>query len=262
MSRGPETSSEKVRRKRYRVRRNKDHQPAWLWLVLLFVLAALTAAWASSCGRRQTAFSEVPLTAEHRTRLELPPMRETAYFTDRVGWLEENGKQVEKDLRYFYEKTGVQPHVYLRGASGERSTDRGEMDGYARALYGSLFTDESHLLILAEEQTDAAEPPRIGFAAGRAAASVMDEEALSILEAYWRIGFSAGEELTPSRKAAAAGDALRRTADNIMGVEHRSGWVIALIVLVSLLLLLAAREFQRNWNRLNKKEEKPADGNT
>ncbi|MBO4839299.1 MAG: hypothetical protein J5493_08045 [Lachnospiraceae bacterium] len=261
MSRGPEASAEAVRRKKRPVRRDKDHQPAWLWLVLLFVLTALTAAWASSCGRQQAAYADVPLTEEHRTRLETASLRDTSYFTDRSGWLEANRKQAEKGLRYFYEKTGVQPHVYVRSVMGDRTADRAEMDSYARSLYGSLFGDEAHLLILVDEQPDREEPFLVGFAAGRLAASVMDEEALSILEAYWKIGFAAGEGLTAPQKAAAAGDALRRTADNIMGVHNSSGWVIALIVLLVLLLLLAARDFLRNWNRLKKKEEKAADGN-
>ena len=89
----------------------------------------------------------------------------------------------------------------------------------------------------------------------------MDEEALSILEAYWKAAFSEGESLTAPQKAAAVSGALSRTADNIMGVENSSGWIIALIVLVSLLLLLAARDFLRNWNRLKKKEERAEDRN-
>lgn len=261
MSRGPEMSAETARRKKRRDREGRDRQPAWLWIVILFALASLTAAWASSCGRRQASYADVPLTAEHRTRLELASLRETPYFTDRVGWLEANRKQAEKGLRYFYEKTGVQPHLYVRSVMGYRTADRAEMDGYAQALYGSLFSDEGHLLILADEQPDREEPFLVGFAAGRMASSVMDEEALSILEAYWKAGFAEGESLTAPQKAAAAGDVLRRTADNIMGVENSSGWVIALIVLVSLLLLLAARDFLRNWNRLKKKEEQAPDGN-
>lgn len=262
MSRGPEASAEAVRRKKRPVRRDKDHQPAWLWLVLLFVLAALTAAWASSCGKRQAALSEVPLSTETRTRLESGTApRDAASFTDRAGWLEENRKQAEKGLSYFYEKTGVQPYIYLRTAAGDGAADRTEMDGYAQALYASLFSDETHLLILLEEQPDSEPSVRTGFAAGRTAASVMDGEALDILAAYFRVGFAAGEGLTSPQKAAAAGEALQRTADNIMGIRNTSSWVIALIVLLVLLLLLAVRDFRRGWVRETQKEEKGKSGN-
>ncbi len=263
MSRSPEIPSEPVRRKKRQARRgrDRDRQPAWLWIVLLFALASLTAAWASSCGKQQTAYSDIPESTVRRSRLELSTLRETAYFTDRMGWLESNPKQAESGLRYFYEKTGVQPHLYIRSAAGARTVGRAEMDGYAEALYGSLFSDGGHLLILLDEQPDREPPFMIGFAAGRDAASVLDEEALAILEAYWKAAFSDGEGLTSPQKAAAAGEALRRTADNIMGERNSTGWVIALVVLVGALLLFAGRDFLKAWNRLNKKEDRAGSGN-
>ena len=89
-----------------------------------------------------------------------------------------------------------------------------------------------------------------------------DETVLAHIQTEsWKAAFSDGEGLTSPQKAAAAGEALRRTADNIMGERNSTGWVIALVVLVGALLLFAGRDFLKAWNRLNKKEDRAGSGN-
>ena len=173
-------------------------------------------------------------------------------MTDRIGWLEENRDRAEPGLKYFYDKTGVQPHIYLRStqSGGE---NRESMNSYAEALYGSLFGDERHLLLLVEE-TDG----RLfyGMAVGKLADAVMDQEAREILEDYWDILLEDSENLGGGQRAAAMGEALERTAANIMMVKQTGGWIWMLVLLVTGILLLAGLEYRKNWKRIQAEEER------
>ena len=230
-------------------RKDRERQRAWLWPLLLLLLAMLTALLAVSCGKQNGTVSSVPRSTQHRAKLESGSVRETAYITDRLGWLEENQGKAEAGLRYFYQKTGVQPHLYLRSSQQSAgSVDRDSMNGYASALYGSLFSDERHLLIFLEEE-ERSGSLRWGFAWGKQAAAVLDPEAQEILGAYWDILLEDSAELADGQKTAAIEEALKRSADNIMMVRNTNGWLWILGILLGGILLLGAWEFRKNWIR-------------
>ena len=240
-----------------RGRKDRERQRAWLWPLLLLLLAMLTAFLAVSCGKQSGAVAEVPRSTQRRARLESGSVRETAYITDRLGWLEENRGPAEAGLRYFYRQSGVQPHLYLRGAQPSAgSVDRDSMNGYAAALYGSLFSDEGHLLIFLEEE-ERSGSLRWGFAWGKQAAAVLDPEAQEILRAYWDILLADSAELADGQKAAAIEEALKRSADNIMMVQNTGGWIWFLGILLGGILLLGAWEFRKNWVRLKTEDKNP-----
>lgn len=232
-----------------RMEKKREQQRAWLWVLLLFVCAVLTALLALSLGRQSDASAVVPRSAQRRSPLE-GGGAETLYVTDRVGWLEENRGQAEAGLRYFYEKTGVQPHIYVRGAQNPGiSSPRENLDNYGAALYGSLFNDEAHLLIIVEEKENGS-ILQAGFAPGKQALSVMDQEAMDILRAYWKTLLEDSRNLAEGQKAAAIGEVLEKTADNIMMVKNTGGWLFMLALLTGGILLLAVLEFRRNWMRI------------
>lgn len=217
----------------------------------------LTAVLAVSCGRQNGAVSAVPQSTQRRSKLDSGGGRVSSYVTDRVGWLEENRALAEAGLSYFFDKTGVQPHIYLRQTQNrEAGSGQAEWDSYAEALYGSLFSDERHLLVLVEEQETAGDSQglRYGLAWGKQAAAVMDQEAREILDAYWAVFLADSGELADGQKASALAEVFQRTADNIMMVKKTGGWIWALGILVGGILLLAAWEFQKNWKKLKIEE--------
>ena len=80
-------------------------------------------------------------------------------------------------MREFYELTGVRPYLYIL-PNGE-STSTQELGEYADRLYGELFGDEAHFLLVFCDSGNGTF--NCGYAAGSQAKSVMDDAAVAVL---------------------------------------------------------------------------------
>ena len=110
-----------------------------------------------------------------RIPLESGAVIETAYYTDELDWITDRG-EMEKGLRHFYDKTGVQPHVYITGDIGSGSDD--EIVEFANEKYEELFEDSAHLLLIFYENNNYT---RMYVLSGALSERVMDVEARNIL---------------------------------------------------------------------------------
>ena len=59
-----------------------------------------------------TGSSEITKSTVARQPLPAGSVNETEYYTDELGWIN-NQTKMEAGLKYFYQKTGVQPHVVI-----------------------------------------------------------------------------------------------------------------------------------------------------
>lgn len=101
------------------------------------------------------------------TPLPSSAVRETAYYTDELGWIQ-NSAALEKALGKFYRTTGVQPHIYLcENAMGQSEAD---------SLYSRLFTDEGHFLLAIARDWNTA------YILGDDAASVLTD---AVMDIFW-----------------------------------------------------------------------------
>jgi len=190
-------------------------------------------------------FSSGGVTGSTVRRVPLPSgsVNETEYYTDTLDWIGNRTKLVS-GLRHFYEKTGVQPHLYITDTvNGSHSPSAEDLDEFARNLYDELFTDEAHLLLVFFEY-DGGYMDR--YVCGTQAKQIIDTEAADILldyldRYYYEDGLSDEEYFAKSFSDA---------ADRIMTVT-RSPWisVIILIAIVILVWLLA------NWWRRIKAQQ-------
>lgn len=157
-----------------------------------------------------------------RTPLAAGSVQETNYYTDELGWIDDQAAMIA-GLERFYQATGAQPYVYITDqiGGGAYASDQEIMD-FAEAEYDQLFTDEAHVLLIFYEKDEAY---RTYCLAGiQATNAVMDDEARAILldkidTYYYSSGLSdaeffaksfaeAGEEIMddksfPARKLAA-----------------------------------------------------------
>lgn len=170
-----------------------------------------------------------------RDREPLPAgsVQETAYITDQANWIN-NASQAEEGLRYFYDQTGVQPHLLITDSiDGQTTADTNVVKGFANDFYEENFDDEAHLLLVFYEP----QPNQYMtyYLPGRQAESVIDDEAGQILLDYLDQNYtdsSLSDEEYFSKS-------FRQAADRMMTVTRSPWpWIIGLIVLAGIIYLI------------------------
>jgi uncharacterized membrane protein len=199
-------------------------------LIFMFIIFTLFSSLGNFMGGGNGGPTNITSSTVEREPLPTGAVNETDYYTDELGWIG-NHTQMVDGLQYFYNETGVQPHIYITGdigASGDPTLD--EIETYANNLYDELFTDEAHLLLVFYEPT--LNDYTTYYVTGSQARSVIDTEAGDILldyldRNYYDDDLSDEEYFSQSFKEA---------ADRIMEVTT-SPWIPVLVIFGVLALL-------------------------
>ncbi len=212
-------------------------------LVILFALANAFLGKGSDRG----VGAGVTRSTIRREALPKGSVNETSYYTDTLGWIG-NETQLLGGLRYFYQKTGVQPHLFITdNVNGSRSPSVGMLDKFANDLYDELFTDEAHLLLVFFEN-ESGYMDR--YVCGTQAKTVVDTEAADILLDYLdRYYYEQG--LTDEQYFSKA---FEDAADRIMTVT-RSPWIP---VIITILVVMAAYLWFLWWKQAKEQKLKQA----
>ncbi|MCR6544969.1 hypothetical protein [Dehalobacterium formicoaceticum] len=207
--------------------------------LLVFILSSVTGIFYSDSGQGGSpGVSEVTKSTVAREPLPAGSVNETAYYTDELGWIK-NETKLLAGLKNFYQKTGVQPYLYITdNVNGSHNPSAEELDAYTRTLYDKLFTDEAHLLFVFFEYNN---EYMDRYVLGTQAKTVIDREAADILldyvdRYYYQEGLSDEEFFSKSFSDA---------ADRIMTVT-RSPWISVWIILGILALILILFVWWRN----------------
>ena len=194
-------------------------------MVVAVFLLILGLFWAVSGGGGD---SPAPSTVA-REPLPAGAVRETGWYTDELGWIL-NEKDLLAGMKEFYQKTGIQPYLYLTPSiNGSVSPSPQELGEYAEELYDRLFTDEAHFLLVFQESGDSGYTA--GYTAGSQTKQVMDDEAVGILRDYLdRYYYTSG--LTDEEYFSKV---FADTAERIMTVT-KSPWPVVADLFVLLLL--------------------------
>ncbi len=195
--------------------------PILLFMFIMFSLFSSVGNFMGGGGG--TGSTNITPSTEEREPLPSGAVTETEYYTDELNWIG-NHTQMVDGLRYFYNETGVQPHVHITdniNGSANPSTD--DIETYANDLYDTLFEDEAHLLLVFFEPSP--NNYMTYYVTGSQARSVIDAEAGDILldyldRNYANTGFTDEEYFSQS---------FREAADRIMEVTT-SPWIPVLII--------------------------------
>lgn len=168
-------------------------------VAVLLVIVFIVGFSASSTG--------VPKSTVQREKLETVGGFDGDCIVDELGWIS-NESQVKKAMKYFWEKTGVQPVLYLKeydpslgifemskteqdaflagdSDSGGWLDDWFESQGYSETTYAFVYFDGPETGELYEDHYQFYTVP------GRLVGPVMDSEAedifFSYLESYWHM---------------------------------------------------------------------------
>ena len=107
------------------------------------------------------------------------------YRDDWGDWIDESGEETSliNGLTHFYEKTGVQPYLWIMGEEGGQYMSEGSLEELSEAAYKEMFgTDEGHLLVVFREYPNESGNYICTVTPGYdAETQVMDEQAREIL---------------------------------------------------------------------------------
>ena len=210
-------------------------------LIILFVFFAVFALLAN------TSSGGIPQSTVDRTKLDAKYVTKTGYFEDSTGWITSSSR-LEKGLRAFYEKTGVQPFLYVtEDINGDTNPSNSEMDAFCAQLYDELFEDEGHILVVSYDY--------IGYwyYVGHSAETVFDAEAQEIFETY--IDHYADDLVYNQIELDAFyANVFSDTADRIMQVtpNYTMYLIIGIVVLIILFVLF------RWWQKVKEQKNKEA----
>lgn len=152
-------------------------------VILVMVLIAVFFLAAPAQNNSGGAAGGVTASTIAREALPKGSVNETEYYTDELGWIG-NSTTLIAGMKNFYQKTGVQPYLYLTDTvEGSHSPTNDQLDQFAHAKYDALFTDEAHLLLVFFEY-DSSGQPKVWYVAGSQAKTVLDDEAMNILLDY------------------------------------------------------------------------------
>ena len=123
----------------------------------------------------------------NREKIENPIPYDNNCIKDELGYVE-NTSKLSKNLKNFYNKTGIQPYIYLKSYD-ETLTSDSQKDNYAQNWYEqNIDNEDTFLFVYYEDQN----PNGIGYMAyvnGKQVTSVMDSEAVNIfwnyIDRYW-----------------------------------------------------------------------------
>ncbi|WP_321971327.1 hypothetical protein [Paratractidigestivibacter sp.] len=141
-----------------------------------------------------------------RTKLD-GVVSKTAYYTDEDGDWIHSASKLENGLSHFYDKTGVQPYIYI--LKNGSVTSSSELETLAAKYYDQLFTDEGHFLLVFCDNGKGTFNAAYWY--GTQARTVMDDEAIGVLREQLSRAYN-----NASSEEEIFSDAFYNTADVIM----------------------------------------------
>ncbi|MCR4703465.1 MAG: hypothetical protein K5665_07375 [Saccharofermentans sp.] len=110
------------------------------------------------------------------------------YQDDWGDWIDENGEEESliNGMKYFYDKTGVQPYLWITGEEGRNYISEGSIEKLSLDTYKDMFgDDEGHLLVIFREYPNSSSIYVTSLRPGSIAESkIMDEQAREIFLDY------------------------------------------------------------------------------
>lgn len=200
----------------------------------ILVVALGMALFGGGCTTNSVAASTV-----ERTALAPGTAQETGYYTDEDGDWIHNTTVLGKGMRHFYEETGVWPYVYILPNGSVTSTS--QLTDMAQQLYGQLFTDDAHFLLVFCDNNQGGF--NAGYWAGSSARTVMDDQAAEVLADYLWVHYQKA-----SSEEEVFSDAFADTADRIMTVTPSPWPVVAIagaVIIVAIVVLVLVRRRQQ-----------------
>jgi predicted RNA-binding Zn-ribbon protein involved in translation (DUF1610 family) len=159
------------------------------------------------------------------------------YRDDWKDWINESGedKALINGLQHFYEKTGVQPYVWIMGEEGKDYVSEGSLEELGDKKYKEMFgNDEGHLLLIFREYPNESSNYIVTATPGYdAETQVMDEQAREILLDYIDYYYT-NEDLNEGQFFQRA---FTKAADRIMIKQLSNKQLVTIVAVVAVVVI-------------------------
>lgn len=138
-------------------------------LAIIVIVAGLIAARPNI---QQSTIERSKLDSSLCTRVD-------TWYQDDINWIHDE-KTLLKGLKTFYNKTGVQPYLWITdNVNGKAKPNTSDFETALKSKYSELFKDEGHVIVCFMESSPSVYATY--YWAGSAAKGVIDDEAGEIL---------------------------------------------------------------------------------
>ena len=161
----------------------------------------------------------------NRTKIENPTPYKNECIVDEMGWIT-NQSRLSKDLQKFYNKTGIQPYIYLKDYDDTLETDL-DKNEFANQYYDEYIDNEDTFLYIYFADSNPDEIGYMSYVNGKQVTSVMDQEAVNIfwsyIDRYWTDSSLSMDEVIEK--------SFNETATTIMKVSTTTKDIIKYVVI-------------------------------
>lgn len=188
-------------------------------LAIIVIVAGLIAARPNI---QQSTIERSKLDSSLCTRVD-------TWYQDDINWIHDE-KTLLKGLKTFYNKTGVQPYLWITdNINGKAKPNTSDFETALKSKYSELFKDEGHVIVCFMESSPSVYATY--YWAGSAAKGVIDDEAgeilLDVIDSKYTSDLSDEEMFSKSFSDAAT---------RMMKVGHTTKQLIIIAVIVLLCL--------------------------
>ena len=184
-------------------------------LAIIVIVAGLIAARPNI---QQSTIERSKLDSSLCTRVD-------TWYQDDINWIHDE-KTLLKGLKTFYDKTGVQPYLWITdNINGKAKPNTSDFETALKSKYSELFKDEGHAIVCFMESSPSVYATY--YWAGSAAKGVIDDEAgeilLDVIDSKYTSDLSDEEMFSKSFSDAAT---------RMMKVGHTTKQLIIIAVIV------------------------------
>lgn len=213
-------------------------------VIILFFLAVMLIAQSGSAGGVQSTIQ--------REKLSNPNAWVSNCVVDELGWVGSRSK-MEKGMKQFYDKTGVQPYVVLTYETADLSTSAAR-EAWAQQYFDENCATSGFLYVYFETSNPNMKGPDVVWW-GSAASAVLDNEAVDIflnyLDSYW-------ETWDADDTSGMFGQIYSKTADTIMKVSTTGKDVMKYAIIAVIVIAIGVFAIVL-FNKKRKAERERAD---
>lgn len=200
-------------------------------LTLIFIIVFLRVATMLIFSLPSGTSTSITASTIEREKLDSQYVITTDYYEDHIGWIE-SGSRLKSGMKSFFDKTGVQPYLYLvETVNGSAHPSDAEMEAFAENLYDELFEDEGHLLVVFQEY-DSDGQYFCWCVAGKQAKTVFDNEARDIffdyLDSYYYSDLDTSDFFS---------ETFEKTGERMM--EVTTSPIVTIIIVIAVIIVIS-----------------------